>query len=86
MIEATPYNDDLHRRLVLPGTTDDPTTILWYISARHVDDYCDANDEPLLSKEDLEQLWIILMEDFDTYEIIGEAINCLRNGTRRYGQ
>lgn len=57
--------------------------ILWFITKDNVADFCDANDEAPLSDDEMEALGVVLAEEFDSYEIIGEALHCIRGGTRR---
>ena len=84
MLDDTTHHDESSRKLDLPPMIDDSETILWCITDRQVDEYCESNDKPLLSKAELERLWIFLMDEFDSYELIGEAMHHLQNGTRRF--
>jgi hypothetical protein len=58
--------------------------LVWSITPDIVREFCDANDEAPLSDEAMDDLFTILHEQFDSYEIIAEAMYCLRNGNSRY--
>jgi hypothetical protein len=57
--------------------------LAWSITPKTVAEFCYANDESL-TDEEMEELFTILHEQFDQYEILVEAIHCLRSGNDRY--
>ena len=58
--------------------------LAWSITREVVQQFCDDNDESALSDEEMEELFLILHEEFDHYEVLVDAMRCLRTGTRRY--
>ena len=59
--------------------------IVYSISRDDVDDFCESRGEPLLSDEELEELFTIILEDhFATQDIIDDALESFRTGVRRH--
>jgi hypothetical protein len=56
----------------------------WTITPEEVQQFCDDNDEPALTDAEMERFFTILHEQFDPYEIIVEAMHCLRTGKSRF--
>jgi hypothetical protein len=58
----------------------------WSITRERVKQFCRDNDEPRLTDEQMDEFFNVLHSSFDQYEIIGEALYCLRTGTDRFGR
>jgi hypothetical protein len=59
------------------------SVLVWSIDWKYVEQFCDDSDDAPLSDEEMEELFDILDDQFDRYEIIDEAMDHLRKGTRR---
>jgi len=57
---------------------EEPQVILWAVTRERVAEYCKGTNEEPLTDEHIARLKIILLEDFDTFSIIVDAINTLR--------
>jgi hypothetical protein len=58
--------------------------LMWSITPDTVREFCYANDEAPLTDQQMDELFTILHEQFDQYELLVEAIHCLRTGQDRY--
>jgi hypothetical protein len=56
----------------------------WSITLDTVRQFCDDNEEVPLTDEEMAEVFIILHEQFDPYELVVEALHCLRSGEDRY--
>ena len=83
-VDEARKNESVSLKLALLPMIYDSETLLWCITDRHVVAFCEANDEPPPSAAELERLHTMLIEDFDPFEILMEAMHYLRNGTRRF--
>lgn len=73
------------RKLDLPRLTKDSDVILYCITVADVDELCKENDQPLLSDDEMERLFIILTEDFHWFYNLYDAVDQLRDGALRRG-